>query len=127
MSTVLIVDDSETVRIQLKRVFIENDFDVLEAENGRVGLDVLKNNASKIDVILCDVNMPEMDGLEMVRLVSEIEELSKIPIFMLTTEASKVSKEIGKDAGVKAWITKPFKPDKVLNAINKYMQKTSLK
>ena len=125
MGTVLIVDDSETVRTQLKRVFQEGEFEVLEAENGRVGLETLKENASKIDVILCDVNMPEMGGLEMVRLVHEIEELSKIPIFMLTTEASKVSKEIGKDAGVKAWITKPFKPDKVLKAIEKFMKKSS--
>ena len=78
MGTVLIVDDSETVRIQLRRTFQEGDFNVLEAENGRVGLDVLKKNASVIDVILCDVNMPEMDGLEMVKLVHEDEEINKI-------------------------------------------------
>ena len=125
MGKVLIVDDSETVRTQLKRVFEEDGFIVLEAENGRVGLEVLKEKASEIDIILCDVNMPEMGGLEMVRLVHENEELNKIPIFMLTTEASKVSKEIGKDAGVKAWITKPFNPEKVLKAIEKFMQKSS--
>ena len=125
MSTVLIVDDSETVRIQLRRAFQEGEFDVLEAENGRIGLDVLKKNASVIDVILCDVNMPEMDGLEMVRLVHEDEEINKIPIFMLTTEASKASKMMGKESGVKAWITKPFKPEKVLSAVTKFVKKVS--
>ena len=125
MSTVLIVDDSETVRIQLRRTFEEGEFTVLEADNGRVGLDVLKKNASVIDVILCDVNMPEMDGLEMVKLVHEDEEINKIPIFMLTTEASKASKMVGKESGVKAWITKPFKPEKVLGAVKKFVKKTS--
>ena len=67
LSTVLIVDDSETVRTQLRRTFEEGEFNVLEAENGRVGLDVLKKNASIIDVILCDVNMPEMDGIALLK------------------------------------------------------------
>jgi len=123
VSTVLIIDDSETVRVQLTRAFEESDYRVLEAENGKLGLEVLNESKDDIDVVLCDVNMPEMDGLEMVRLVHEDKELSGIPIFMLTTEASKASKEIGRDAGVVAWITKPFKPEKVVAVVEKTIKK----
>ncbi len=123
MSTIIIVDDSETVRNQLKRAFEENGHDVFEAENGRIGLDSIKKNKDEIDVILCDVNMPEMDGLEMVRLVHEDDQINKIPIFMLTTEASKASKEMARDQGVLAWITKPFKPEKVVSVVVKVLEK----
>ena len=123
MSTILIIDDSETVRVQLVREFDTCGYEVLEAENGRLGLDVLKKSKDKIDIVLCDVNMPEMDGLEMVRLVHGDEELKGIPILMLTTEASKASKEIGKDAGVVAWITKPFKPEKVVGAVERILKR----
>tara|TARA_B100000683_G_scaffold240235_1_gene247287 strand:- start:126 stop:509 length:384 start_codon:yes stop_codon:yes gene_type:complete len=121
--TILIIDDSETVRVQLQRAFAEADYEVIEAENGRLGLEALKDSKDKIDIVLCDVNMPEMDGLEMVRLVHLDDVLKDIPILMLTTEASKASKEIGKDAGVVAWITKPFKSEKVLSAVERVLKR----
>ena len=123
MSTVLVIDDSETVRVQLLRAFEEAGYEVLEAENGRLGLEEMKKSKDKIDIVLCDVNMPEMDGLEMVRQVHVEEDLRNIPILMLTTEASKASKEIGKDAGVVAWITKPFKSEKVIGAVERILKK----
>ena len=123
MRTILIIDDSETVRVQLQRAFAEADYEVVEAENGRLGLEALKMSKDKIDIVLCDVNMPEMDGLEMVRLVHLDDDLKDIPILMLTTEASKASKEIGKGAGVVAWITKPFKSEKVVSAVERVLKR----
>ncbi len=123
MSTVLVVDDSETVRVQLHRAFEEAGYEVLEAENGRLGLEEMRRSKDKIDIVLCDVNMPEMDGLEMVRQVHLEDDLKDIPILMLTTEASKASKEVGKGAGVVAWITKPFKSPKVIGAVERVLKK----
>ena len=88
-----------------------------------LGLEEMKRSKDKIDIVLCDVNMPEMDGLEMVRLVHLEDDLKGIPILMLTTEASKASKEIGKDAGVVAWITKPFKSEKVISAVQRVLKR----
>jgi two-component system, chemotaxis family, chemotaxis protein CheY len=82
------------------------------------GLDVLSKN-SDVALIICDVNMPNMDGITMCQKVHENPQTNKIPIFMLTTEASPEMKAKGKEAGVIAWITKPFVPDKLLAAINK--------
>ena len=97
MSKILIVDDSETLRSQLRKSLEEAGHEVVEGYDGVNGLETLNANPD-VELILCDVNMPDMDGLEMVRLVHGDEELTGIPILMLTTEASKSSKEIGKDA-----------------------------
>ncbi len=120
MAKILIVDDSETLREHVKTVLKSASHEVIEAENGVVGLTQLKNN-SGIQLILCDVNMPEMDGITMCSKVFEDAEFKKIPIFMLTTESSPELKERGKSYGVKAWVTKPFKEDVLLSAIKKVL------
>ena len=88
-----------------------------EAEDGVKGLAKL-NEASDIQLILCDVNMPNMDGLTMCGRVREIENYKNIPIFMLTTEANEEMKKVAKEIKVRAWIIKPYVAQKLLSAIN---------
>ena len=120
MAKILIVDDSETLRTQLKKTLEDAGHSVVEGCDGVKGLEALRSN-DDIKLILCDVNMPEMDGLTMCQKVHEDDALNKIPIFMLTTESNPDMKTKGKAAGVKAWVTKPFVPEKLLTAINKIL------
>ncbi len=121
MLTVLIVDDSDTMRIQLKKDLAGKGFTVLEAANGAEGLQILKTNKG-INVCICDVNMPIMDGLTMCEKLCEAGKPPELNIFMLTTESTAESKERGKKSGVRAWITKPYQADKLISAIEKVSQ-----
>jgi len=78
-----------------------------------------KLDGTKIHLIISDVNMPNMDGLTMVQKIKEMPAYKFTPIIMLTTEAGADKKEIGKAAGVKAWMVKPFKPAQRIDAISK--------
>lgn len=120
MAKILIVDDSELQRTQLKVVLQGAGHEVIEADDGSVGLDQLEKNPG-IQLIVCDVNMPVMDGMTMCIKISESGKYPKMPIFMLTTETSADLKERGKKAGVRAWIVKPFVNEKLLGAITKVL------
>ena len=120
MSKILVVDDSETLRSQIKEILEEAQFEVLEAQNGLDGLEVIGEH-SDLALILCDVNMPEMDGLTMCEQIEERGLGNVPPIFMLTTESSKEMKSRGKAAGVMAWVTKPFVAEKLIKAVNKVL------
>ena len=120
MGKILIIDDSQSTRMKL-RTFLETCNHVcVEAGNGFEALERLKENQD-YDLIICDVNMPEMDGLTMLGKVAENDTFNKIPIFMLTTESNADMKEKGKAVGVKAWVTKPFVPEKLLGAVKKVL------
>lgn len=117
MPNVLIVDDSETVRTQLRNDLANEGYATFEASNGVEGLKLLEGNANLIDLIFCDINMPEMDGLTMCRELHKDPLLNRIPIFMLTTQTSSEMKAEGKEAGVIAWIIKPYEKKKVLGGV----------
>lgn len=121
MANILIVDDSDTVRTQLKNDLVKEGHTTFEAGNGLEGLKQLEGNRNKIDLIFCDVNMPEMDGLTMCREVHKDPVLNKIPIFMLTTQTSAEMKAEGKDAGVIAWVIKPYEKKKVMGGVAKVL------
>lgn len=120
MAKIVIIDDSESLRVQLKKILVTAGHSVVEGHDGKHGLDVLKAN-SDAKLIICDVNMPNMDGITMCNKVKEDALLSKIPIFMLTTESSDDLKEKGKKVGVKAWVSKPFDDSKLLGAVAKIL------
>ena len=115
--TVLVVDDAVTVRNLAKFALGKGGYTILEASDGQVGLDVLKEN--KVDLIISDLNMPNKNGLEMSREIKANPEYKNIPIFMLTTEASQDVAMQGRQIGIMAWIVKPFVPDKLLAAVQK--------
>lgn len=120
MSKILIVDDSETLRTQLRGLLESKSYEVVEGFDGVNGLEVLKQNPDT-KLIFCDVNMPNMDGITMCSKVAEDSSLNSIPILMLTTESNADMKEKGKKAGVKAWIVKPYNEDKLLLAVAKLL------
>ncbi len=117
MKQVLVVDDSETLRAQLKVILEKASYEVFEAVNGLEGIDIMESTKG-VELIICDVNMPEMDGLTMCEQLKERGVLNVPPIFMLTTESSREMKVRGKTAGVMAWITKPFVAEKLIKAVN---------
>lgn len=119
MKKILCVDDSDTIRSQLREALSGAGFEALEAADGLKGLTQIRANPD-IALIICDVNMPEMDGLTMCKKLKEAEDIQKKPVvLMLTTETSAELKAQGKEAGVLGWITKPFEAAKILAAVQK--------
>jgi two-component system, chemotaxis family, chemotaxis protein CheY len=115
---VLIVDDSETLRSQLKKALNSIGLEVIEAADGMLGVEAFQSS-SDIKLIISDVNMPNMDGLTMCSEIVTLPTGSSIPILMLTTEANLEMKTKGKQIGVKAWVTKPFNEEKLILAVKK--------
>lgn len=113
--SILIVDDSASVRQQLRRALEADGFNVSEAENGQRGLEACREGP--MDLLIVDVNMPVMDGLEMIGKVREIGDYRKTPIFVLTTESGMTTVKQGKALGATAWIVKPVKPDVLLKGV----------
>ncbi|CAK0753568.1 Response regulator [Gammaproteobacteria bacterium] len=118
MAKILIVDDSSTVRNEVGGFLSKNGLDVATAVDGKDGLSKLKADPG-IKLVVCDVNMPNMDGLTMVEKVRSELGNRAVNIIMLTTESSPSMKERGKAAGVKGWIVKPFKGESVLETFKK--------
>ncbi len=115
---VLIVDDSKTIRQQVNFTLSKSGYEIIEAENGLDGIAKLQENKDVL-IIISDVNMPQMSGLEMVEAINSNPELSHPPILMLTTEGADEFKNRAKLAGAKGWITKPFNPESLIGAIKK--------
>jgi two-component system chemotaxis response regulator CheY len=118
MAQILVVDDSSTVRNEVGDFLKNNGLSIALAVDGRDGLAKLKADPA-IKLIVCDVNMPNMDGLTMAEKVRGELNNNTVNIIMLTTENSPVMKERGKAAGIKGWIVKPFKGDAVLATFKK--------
>lgn len=118
MGKILIVDDSSTVRDEVGGFLMRNGLEVVTAVDGRDGLEKIRTDTA-IRLVVCDVNMPNMDGLTMVEKVRGELGNTQINIIMLTTESNPSIKERGKAAGVKGWIVKPFKGESVLETFKK--------
>ena len=112
---ILIVDDSELVRTMLSETLNEAGYDVVEAINGKDALDKISDKPA--DMIISDLNMPEMNGVELIRKIRSRKENRFIPIIMLTVEDAIKIREEGKAAGVSGWLVKPFKPESVLSIV----------
>ena len=116
--TILIVDDSSSLRTVVKISLVRAGYDVIEAGDGKQGLTQL-DKAGKVNLIVSDVNMPHMDGITFVTEVKKHPRHRFTPVIMLTTEGADGKKEQGRAAGAKAWITKPFNPPQLLDAVSK--------
>jgi len=115
--TVLIVDDSASLRQVVAISLRGAGYETIEAGDGVEALSKLGEN--KINLIISDLNMPNMDGLSLVRAIKSLPTYKFTPIIMLTTEISSDKKEAGREAGAKAWMVKPFKPEQMLAAVSK--------
>lgn len=118
---VLVVDDSATVRQQVSLALAEAGFEPVEAVDGVDGLKKLTSVAD-ISLVICDVNMPQMNGLEMIEQLRNHPAQATIPIVMLTTEGQPDMVKRAKAAGAKGWIVKPFKADLLVGAAKKLTQ-----
>lgn len=115
--TVLTVDDSRTIREMLRAALTEAGMNVLQAEDGMHGLEVL--GGSMPDVIVTDINMPRLDGFGFIEGVRRDERTRAIPILVLTTESDQEKKNRARQAGATGWIVKPFNPTKLVDAIRR--------
>jgi two-component system chemotaxis response regulator CheY len=116
--TVLIVDDSLTVRQQLSLVLTSAGYQLIEARDGSEGMDAVRAH-KEISVILCDLNMPRMNGLEFLETIKGEEAGLRVPVVMLTTEGSADLIAKAKVGGAKGWIVKPFQPELLLAAVRR--------
>ena len=120
MPTVLIIDDSETIRLQVKQALASTGYEIIEAVDGLDGLEKLRSSPH-LDMVLCDVNMPRMNGLE---VIAEAHRMgSKIPMVMLTTEGQPSMIKQARESGAKGWIVKPFKPELLVATVTKLVSK----
>jgi two-component system chemotaxis response regulator CheY len=118
MKKILVVDDSAMIRLIVSKATKKAGYQLVEASNGQEGVDeLLKHN--DISLILSDINMPVMNGFEMIQTIKEYDNLKYIPIVMLTTETDDKLKQKGRNLGVKAWMVKPFNEKTFLKAIMK--------
>lgn len=114
---ILTVDDSPTMRAMLAATLRTAGYDVLQAENGQKGIDLLKSEA--VDLIITDLNMPVMDGFTFIERLRQDSAHVATPILILTTESAQDKKERGRAAGATGWIVKPFDPNKLLAVVRR--------
>ena len=115
---ILVVDDSAAVRQQVSMALGQAGFEVLEAVDGFEGAETIRM-ASDLALVICDVNMPRMDGLEMLERVKSEPSNAELPIVMLTTEGQPALIQRAKSAGAKGWIVKPFKAQMLVSTARK--------
>ncbi len=117
MTRILAVDDSASMRQMVTFTLKTAGFDVVDAEDGVKALAIAKN--SKFDVVVTDVNMPNMDGITLCSELRKLPNFKFTPILMLTTESSADKKQAGRAAGATGWIVKPFNPEQLLATVKK--------
>jgi len=116
--TILAVDDSVTMLQTISLALEKEGYKVITASDGVDGLNVLKGG-EKFDVIITDVNMPNMDGITLTAEIRKLEQYKFTPIIVLTTESQVGKKEDGKQAGATGWLVKPFKPEQLVSVVRR--------
>lgn len=116
---ILIVDDCGTTRKLLGFIVKERGYRIIGASNGLEALEMIAQNP--VDLVLTDLNMPQMDGLELSRTIRSNDVYRELPIVMVTTEASEADRKIGLEAGVTTYLTKPISPQRLIFEIEKLL------
>ncbi len=114
--TILVVDDSASIRQVVSITLKSAGYSVIEAVDGKDAL--TKLDGQKVNLVISDVNMPNMDGISFVKEMKQKSNYKFTPVIMLTTEGSDEKKKEGQAAGAKAWVVKPFKPEQMLQAVS---------
>ena len=115
--TILVVDDSASLRQVVGIALKGAGYEVVEAVDGKDAL--TKLDGRKVHLIISDVNMPNMDGISLVKEIKKLPAYKFTPIVMLTTESADAKKSEGQAAGAKAWMLKPFNPPQLLAVVQK--------
>lgn len=121
MAKILIVDDSPSIRQTIKITLDSASYTIVEAFDGMDGLQ--KASTGGFDLIITDLNMPRMDGLEMIRKLRELPIMAGVPIIFLSTESDTGVKQQARAAGATGWLTKPFNPDRLVGVVAKVLAK----
>lgn len=116
---IMTVDDSASVRQMVSFTLRDAGYQVVEARDGKDAMEKLQG--ASIHMMITDLNMPNMDGIELIRQVRASASHKFIPIVMLTTESQAGKKQEGKAAGATGWIVKPFKPEQLLGVVKKVL------
>ena len=119
MATILTVDDTASMRQMISFTLNSVGHEVLQASDGREALNILQNK--KVDLVITDVNMPNMDGITFVKSLRELNDYKFTPILMLTTESQDTKRQQGKVAGATGWNVKPFNPEQLLTVVKKVL------
>lgn len=119
--TILSVDDSASMRQMVKLALSGAGYDVVEACDGKDGLAKAKAQAGGIHMVLTDLNMPNMDGLSLIKELRALSAYKGVPIIFLTTESDESKKSEAKAAGATAWIVKPFQESQLLGVVKKVL------
>ncbi len=117
---IMTADDSPSVRQMVNFTLAQAGYEVVEAEDGKDALEKMKEKP--VDMLITDLNMPNMNGIELIREARGIDTYKFIPIILLTTESSGDKKSEGKKAGATGWIVKPFQQDKLLAVVKKVLR-----
>jgi two-component system chemotaxis response regulator CheY len=120
VKNIMTVDDSASLRQMVSVVLRGDGYDVVEALDGKDALSKLKGQ--ELHLILSDVNMPNMDGLEFTRQLRAMPDYKFVPVVLLTTESTPEKKQLGKAAGATGWIVKPFNPEQLLAVVKKVIR-----
>ncbi|MGL1891684.1 MAG: response regulator [Spirochaetaceae bacterium] len=120
MKSIFAVDDSSTVRAMLGNVLIKAGYSLHFAEDGVIALDMINKSSYKIDLFIFDVNMPNMDGIALIKDVRKISKFKYTPVLFLTSESQLVNE--GKLAGATGWIVKPINDDLLLSVIKRFIK-----
>ncbi len=117
--SIISVDDSSTMRRMVSFTLKAAGYDVIEAGDGAEALDLLRTRS--VDLVISDINMPRVDGIELTRQLRSQPAFSRTPIILLTTESDPEKKAQGRAAGATGWIVKPFKQDQLLAVVSKVL------
>ena len=119
MARILAVDDSASMRQMVSFTLKQEGHDVTEASDGQEALNKAKSGS--FDVVISDINMPNMDGIALVKELRALPAFKFTPILLLTTESGADKKQEGKQAGATGWLVKPFDPEQLLKTVNKVL------
>ncbi|MBV5279800.1 MAG: response regulator [Actinobacteria bacterium] len=116
---IMTVDDSASVRQMVSFTLRDAGYEVIEAVDGKDALS--KVDAQALNMVITDLNMPNLDGISLIRALRALPSCKFIPIVMLTTESQVEKKQEGKAAGATGWIVKPFKPEQLIAVVKKVL------
>jgi len=117
--TILTVDDASTIRKMIAFTLKPTGHTIVEAQDGVDALTQLQRH--RVDLVITDVNMPNMNGIELTRQIRLLPAYRSVPVLLLTTESDPEKKNQGRAAGATGWLTKPFQPDQLLSVINRVL------
>jgi two-component system chemotaxis response regulator CheY len=118
--TILVVDDSLSIREVVSFALQNEGFAVIKADNGKTALESL--TGQNVDLVITDLHMPEMDGIELTKEIRKLNDFSHTPILLLTTESQVSKKMEAKLAGATGWIVKPFEAERLISVIKKVLR-----